>query len=451
MDSLEKVVSPSEKLKDEKKRKEKKPGMLSGLFKSKKKDKKNKNDDEGDIEKVSGETSRLSTAQSSGRSSPIERATVQPSAPEPKAKSKLQKSNPIASTASTAPIASTTNTEPTRVAPTIEPTRAVQSAAPTAFIAELEGSQVAYEAPTGVEDNLREVKGSQGMSPAVGRPLSPEHHQSKLASITNRIRTSDSQDKPKKAKKSKTRVELDDFDDVGEEDEQSQSNERLSESPVEVSRNGAFMDGTDAVHIPTSLDDGPTTPPEDRPHEALPQGEESSTFTSSPSMVDVPNGSPQIEPDTDDDPTPKAQSPQPHHIHTLASPTPPPARQAPVPPQRDFIPERAASLSSSVSSRASPSPISPVSPAWSDANLRRWLDGSQNDIRDMLVVINDKSDVTPVGPDHPLMEGLYVEENKKLQGFRDELDGLLGTLFSRRRGRNTPTPTPKSKSATVKA
>lgn len=423
MESLEKITSPpAEKLKEDKKKKEKKPGMLSGLFKSKKKDKKSKNDEESDIEKVSGEMSRMSTAQSSGRTSPVDR-TVQSSIAEPKTKGKLQKTNPSISTATP---------EPSRVS-AIEPLRAVEPAAPMEFIAELEGSQVAYEAPTGVEGSLKDA----------------EQPHSKLASITNRIRTSDSQDKPKKAKKSKRRVELDDFDDLDEEDEQPQPNERLSESPVEIPRQGAFMDGTDAVHIPTSLDEEPTTPDEGVHPDGMEQGEASSTTASSPSMVEVPTGSPQNEPEVDDDATPKALSPL-QTTNTLSQATPPPARQAPQPPQRDYIPERAASLSSSVSSRASPSPTTPVSSAWSDAGLRRWLDGSQNDIKDMLVVINDKSEVVPAGPEHPIMAGLYVEESKKLQGFREELDGLLGGLFSRRKGRNTPTPTPKPKSVTVK-
>ncbi|GAB7347287.1 hypothetical protein MBLNU459_g3373t1 [Dothideomycetes sp. NU459] len=439
MESLEKVASPPpEKPKEDKKKKEKKQGMLSGLFKSKKKDKKSKIDDESDVEKVSGETSRMSTAQSSGRASPIDRP-LQSALPEQKSRGKLQKTNPIA----TSEMARTPASEPALVS---------ESRAPTQFIAELEGSQVAYEAPTGVEDSIREVQSRQGISTTPERSMSPEQVQSKLASITNRMRTSDSQDKPKKAKKAKTRVELDDFDDLDEDDEEQQPNERLSESPVEVPQAGAFMDGTDAVHIPMAVEDGPTTPPEELQPDAHGPSEESSTLTSSPSMVDVPTDSPQNEAETDDDATPvpsKPQSPLLHNMRALSQPTPPPARQAPVPPQRDLIPERAASLSSSVSSRASPSPISPVSPSWSDANLRAWLDGSQNDVKDMLVVINDKSDVVPVGPDHPLMAGLFVEESKKLQGFREELDGFLGGLLSRRRGRNTPTPTPKSK--TLKA
>jgi hypothetical protein len=89
----------------------------------------------------------------------------------------------------------------------------------------------------------------------------------------------------------------------------------------------------------------------------------------------------------------------------------------------------------------SPSPAStrsPVSTAgtlntWSDASLRAWLDGAENDVRDMLVIIHDKSSVVPVTRDHPLMAGLFTNESRRLAGLQDELDGLLGNWLARKK------------------
>ena len=50
----------------------------------------------------------------------------------------------------------------------------------------------------------------------------------------------------------------------------------------------------------------------------------------------------------------------------------------------------------------------------------------------MLVMIHDKSGVTPVAPDHPLMSGLFVESRKGVQEMMGQLDGLLGTFLQRK-------------------
>lgn len=60
-----------------------------------------------------------------------------------------------------------------------------------------------------------------------------------------------------------------------------------------------------------------------------------------------------------------------------------------------------------------PSPLSATAPTWNDASLRAFFD-SGSEIRDMLVVVYDKSDVEPVGPDHPIAGSLFKEQNAKL-------------------------------------
>lgn len=50
---------------------------------------------------------------------------------------------------------------------------------------------------------------------------------------------------------------------------------------------------------------------------------------------------------------------------------------------------------------------------WNDTSLRAFFD-SGSDIRDLLVVVYDKNDVEPVGPDHPVAGALFKEQNAKL-------------------------------------
>ncbi|KAG9243287.1 hypothetical protein BJ878DRAFT_125483 [Calycina marina] len=50
---------------------------------------------------------------------------------------------------------------------------------------------------------------------------------------------------------------------------------------------------------------------------------------------------------------------------------------------------------------------------WSDAHLRTFFD-DDSDIKDLLVVVYDKSGVVPAGPDHPITGNLFREENAKL-------------------------------------
>jgi hypothetical protein len=58
-------------------------------------------------------------------------------------------------------------------------------------------------------------------------------------------------------------------------------------------------------------------------------------------------------------------------------------------------------------------PSTTRSESWDDASLRAFFD-SGSDIRDLLVVVYDKSNVDPVGSDHPVANSLFREQNAKL-------------------------------------
>lgn len=70
-------------------------------------------------------------------------------------------------------------------------------------------------------------------------------------------------------------------------------------------------------------------------------------------------------------------------------------------------------------------------PTWSNANLRTYLE-DDSEIRDLLVVVHDKTGVLPAGPDHPITGGLFKEENRKLGELSTRLDGILGEWLARK-------------------
>ena len=50
---------------------------------------------------------------------------------------------------------------------------------------------------------------------------------------------------------------------------------------------------------------------------------------------------------------------------------------------------------------------------WNDASLREFFDDGE-EVRDLLVVVYDKTGVEPVGNDHPVVGGMFSKENLKL-------------------------------------
>ena len=89
-------------------------------------------------------------------------------------------------------------------------------------------------------------------------------------------------------------------------------------------------------------------------------------------------------------------------------------------------------------SKASPSTItthtpstSRSTPTWSDASLRTYMENDQA-IKDLLIIVHDKSNVMPVGQDHPLMANLFSNERSKLAEMQVQLDSMLMGWISRK-------------------
>jgi len=68
-------------------------------------------------------------------------------------------------------------------------------------------------------------------------------------------------------------------------------------------------------------------------------------------------------------------------------------------------------------------------PSWSDADLRSYLD-DEHDIRDLLIIVHDKSNVQPAGPDHPIVGTLFREESKRLKEMSSQLDEYLANWIT---------------------
>lgn len=74
---------------------------------------------------------------------------------------------------------------------------------------------------------------------------------------------------------------------------------------------------------------------------------------------------------------------------------------------------------------------------WSDASLRSYLD-DDNDIRDLFIIVHDKSNITPAGPDHPITGRLFKEESKRLKEMTTQLDEMLVSWMSQRARQSSP-------------
>ncbi|KAH9877676.1 hypothetical protein J1614_002893 [Plenodomus biglobosus] len=427
LESLEKNGF-ADKVKKEDKKKEKKSGMLSGLFK--RKDKKSK----GSLDSVDSDMERPDEADGNSlQSKSLEDSPERPStadaasAPTPvrqSSKGKLQKSQRSRDDSPQKTkgilkvdrlVESPVQTEPQSEEPESKPTG--QQTPPTMRV--VTSDQDDEDNPT-INETTNSPEGRTAMT--VVNSLNPFSHGPRTHL--------NGQPKPEKVKQSKQRMQLDDFDSSSDESNdpfadpdaqsgstrprQSETTDRLSESPVHVSAADAQSPNQADASQKLSHEPDPRQPP------AL-TTDNSSQETSSPvstpdndsPMKTISENSTLTTFQSRNEPTPPTQPPQ------SAAP-PPPSRPAPIP---DTNREREPSPPESSSSS--------ILPAWSDACLRAYLDDG-SDIRDMLLVVNDTTGVVPVGREHPFMKTLFVQEEQRMKGLSNELDGLLKGLMDKR-------------------
>lgn len=421
LDSLEKTQLPPERGREEKKRKEKK-GMLSGLFKRKDKKHKGQEEDTEDYEKLSEELLRDSSQpkESSESLSQETQAPKSVSQQPQRQSSKLQKSPPA------------------KHIPGKPPQRAEQKSA------QVEQSTIGSQSdrePPAVE------------SPVHTPPSQPETTQPIIDIAAQRV-ISPEQSRDDRIESPKgTRQEM-------------RLNDSTSEPPKDIRQENRLRDGTSESpkgtrqDMSTRVRDGTSESPKGTRHELYSPARDMS-YESKPEKLKIPK---QRMPLDEFDSSPETTEPPNSLAKKDQGPEAPKERLSESPVQVD-LPDRLHTqnpprliVDTSSQEERSASPVSPASspeiieaphynereetpasttqsrsitPTWSDASLRAYLE-DDGDIRDLLVVVHDKSNVKPADPHHPLVKNLFKDENRKLGEISNQLDSLLGDWLARK-------------------
>lgn len=390
-DQLDKATSPtSDKFKDEKKKREKKPGMLSGLFKRKEKKIK--------VDEAAGGTVRSSkdgeSLLDSLTVSPAETGNTSPREKSPQATkkpggNKLVKSPPASSAPSN--VASTTASGFS--SGLSSPPNGVAKPAPLSTNAPVLHASASNQSLNGGQRGLAPVAdanaaNTQGLRVATGGSPTDKKEGGILSPLSNLLPQSD-QPKKEKLKKAKQRIDLD----------VDSSPERETESPNGSSRFGSY--GNSSRHDSgrgsgRAADD--TVSPVEQEHSGFDSAgrrRADSPVSRSPSpTVQTPQTESEVEPKTS----------------TAASST---------------VPDHHANLSNG-SEYSADNQID-------DEALRTYLDESAlSDVRDLLIRVHDRTEVVPLPDDHPTMLELgYHTMEKRLDAMSAELDSMMHAYLAR--------------------
>lgn len=226
--------------------------------------------------------------------------------------------------------------------------------------------------------------------------------------IKDVLKSSPAEVKLEKVRKAKHRMHMDDFDSSSEGEEA----ETFSERPSYEEPDSQLSMAQDAQHE----DHEPQAPT--IPHVEPPQESARERLSESPVEVFPPQE--------------HYRSPQPPQLMMDTSSQEDPST-SPVSPISS--PELIEAPNENTAREETPASTAQSStPTWSDASLRAYLE-DDSDIRDLLVVVHDKSQIKPVGRDHPVVKNLFKEENRKLGEISNRLDGLLGDYLARKQQR----------------
>ncbi|KAM3514489.1 hypothetical protein MY11210_001832 [Beauveria gryllotalpidicola] len=384
--SLEKMDRELVSDKDRKKSKDKKPSAIRSFFS--RKDKKKSDDDDESFGKRSMDTMEADDRDETGSpdrpqrngklQKPQPRLEPQPQAGRKLATSQTQKS--------TVELSSYLNETRTNNVSSVPP-----------------ASMRIVDPDTQETHNVSASQLQQSPESAPSRSASLGSRSDKASTISKMIHhrnpSNGAEPKPQKTKKAKTRMELDSSDSSEKEEQQQEtasSNQSSNVADADITAAVAGAAGVATLASKSRDAPSPSSPVMSKNRADTPQTGASSTADSahvSPSNTSNPPG---LVPDTS-----SAEDRSPN-----ASPSP------------ELVPKSA----SGASSRKD---------VWDDVKLRAFFDESDH-IRDLLAVVYDKSDVEPVGADHPAMGGLFREQNAKLAEITTQLDNLLGDWLARK-------------------
>jgi hypothetical protein len=413
LETFDRLVSPeSDKFSDEKKKKEKK-GMLGGLFKRKEKKGKIQDNESEDGKKASDELSRVSPQSKNLTENLAQDARhIKGDKTPQRQTSKLQKQPPPHMSPRTSPTKDNIRTG-------VE-----QSPHPSIDSAMSPSPHDSLSTPSTLRSPIAEASQGQGnLSSHIGSPearqeraASPNEKQPIFTPISDAlkpapIRSHDkdvpAETKQRPAKAAMNRFDIDDMESDNDETAPTTKpeqvrhvppvvvthpaepyRERLSESPIEVSplEPPERSKSSSASQPPMLMVDTSSSNSERRSISPI---SPTSSSSPSPSLVDVDAETPN---DAEESTNPSAASPH------ADAPTPSTSRST---------------------------------PTWSDASLRTYMD-NDGDIRDLLIIVHDKSNVIPAGPDHPITGNLFGAEKGRLAEMQSNLDSMLTSWLSRK-------------------
>ncbi|KAL2760900.1 hypothetical protein ACRALDRAFT_1059374 [Sodiomyces alcalophilus JCM 7366] len=403
MEKMEKELQPDNK-KEDRKKKDKKSSTIRSFFS--RKDKKRSTDEDDDS---FGKRSMDAENEHDEDRSDARHASPEKSGPQ-RQPSKLQKQQP--------------RTEPS---PTRRPGSAAQKSTTTRDLSDYIVSETRNDVSNVPPASMRIVQEQQekgAHSPVAGQlgsePVRPGSSHKEDRSGLSKMKLSRSAggekqnkvEKPQKVVKAKSRIELDDFDSTDEETTKTATDaqqapdqptqEETAQRPVLP---GAYPDSFASGQNGSSNKQGDDTAAETitkSPGERL---------SESPVQVSpfASNDPPALMGDTSSEEDASSKSASPELVDT----------------------DEAAKHAQDSMTTSSTSTTNSQGSSWNDAKLRAFFDSSA-DIRDMLVVVYDKSDVVPAGPDHPLVGTLFREQNAKLAEITTQLDNMLGDWLARK-------------------
>ncbi|OAL71198.1 hypothetical protein A7D00_4861 [Trichophyton violaceum] len=362
-------ASPGDKNKDDKKRKEKKPGMLSGLFK--RRDRKTKaTDDDDDQEKISEESIRSSTPTSTmgdyGRDGSKPAVTLQ------RTPSKLQKTPPGEQQGSAARHENGRSTSRQEVAAPQSPSATKQT-----FQSHGQQQQQHQQPQQRPQPRSSSAQGTRVRSPEVLRPLTNKQDRS----IQERPEPNLSLVKEPRGS-SESAPDASVHPPANQAQHQYSSSQTSTYSTHSSKKSASISHAADPAQQGRELNNHYDDTFEDQHSLSHDKDQYSSKPTRSPS--------PTVSPAFSQDPT----------------------------------------LEDDRSQEQSVSPSTSILPTWNDSGLRAYMDDG-SDIRDLLTIVHDKSNVPAAGPDHPLIGSLFREESKALNDMSSRLDDMLNSWLSK--------------------
>jgi len=374
LDKLDKesILGKDDKKKKDKKEKEKKPSAIRSFFSRKGKKEADGADDDS-LGKRSMDTSFESQDRDAEEEEPAQLSPEkQPTGPQ-RNPSKLQKQQPR------------TEPSPTRKSALVQ--RGEPGTGLAGFAPEGRVNNVANVPPASMRIVEADEQGSPESSPKKpSRDSSPKEEKSTVSKIMG-LRSQSSEPRPPKVTKAKSRSGLDDFDSLDEEATNEQQASALAEGQKQLQRPtlpGAYPDSYDTTQSTSSGQTERGAPAaansaQDRRSESPTQVSPLNSNNPPPLMIDT---SSQEEDHSSSRSTPELLDHEDGDMHGKQD-----------------------SITTSTSTT--------TSAAWNDTSLRAFFD-SGSDIRDLLVVVYDKTDVEPAGPEHPVAGSLFREQNAKL-------------------------------------